>query len=1025
MSTTGTTPPVRTGAEARKLIDEAFPMDEASLDSVHEKSVRHGHISTLHIWPARRPLAACRAALIATLLPDPGNEQDRKSLLLRMGGRVRKELQRKKLPGGRTEEKEVRKTEGGVLHWTRESGPDMDWFRERIREAYGGRAPRVLDPFAGGGAIPLEAMRLGCEVTASDLNPVAWFLLRCTLEHPQRLAGQKRTLPPFVREDRGLLESRLKSRGVRGTKLRDALKRLAGETEVEPELFAAEEPDLEADLSWHVRAWGGWVLRRCREELQTYYPRVGGEQTVTYLWARTVKCKNCRAMVPLLKTRWLCRKDEKRVLLTMQPNEERTGVVFGVETDVPKARGNPAEKREHDRKLGAGTMSSSGAKCPCCEAIVPMEDLRLEGRAERLGAAMTAVIVEGPHGKAYRLPVPEELNAAERATGDVEGFLDKIPFGRPTEETPGPAGAKQNSSSLRIYGLMRWDQVFLPRQLLALASLVAVTRQARQEMDALGYPPAWRTALLDYLALVIDRVADRGSTICTWTNDHDKIRSTFARLALPMTWDFAESVPHADSSGGYPGAVEWAARYLDHSLAFAGTAPSPTVVRRSAAAPLDGGYDLVVTDPPYYDAISYADLMDFFYIWLRRTLAGTSPEMDEAFREPLSPKWDHDRGDGELIDNPTRFGGDKQRSKKEYEDGMARAFKSCHDALAPDGRLVVVFAHKHPDAWETLVAAIIRAGFVVEASWPIQTERMNRTRALSSAALSSSVWLVCRKRPENSRAGWDTSVLLQMRSRIEERLRAFWDAGIRGPDFVWSATGPALEAYSAHPRVKKADHPDQLLEVPEFLHQVRRIVVDFVVGRVLSPDGGPETAAGLDDVTTYYLLHRKDFGLDDAPAGACILYAVSCGLSDQILADQYDLLTRGKAKDDEPDEDDDSEDDDEPTGGGSGSLRLKRWSQRQRKGLGVEVPGGRAVPMIDQVHHLMHLWRGGDLALVNEYVDRAALRRNALFHQVLQALLELSPRGDEERTLLESISNHLGVRGVARDESLLIPEETA
>ena len=216
-------------------------------------------------------------------------------------------------------------------------------------------------------------------------------------------------------------------------------------------------------------------------------------------------------------------------------------------------------------------------------------------------------------------------------------------------------------------------------------------------------------------------------------------------------------------------------------------------------------FDLICTDPPYYDAIPYSDLMDFFHVWLRRVLHGLSPEIDAAFAAPLGPKWDTDEEDGELIDDASRFGGDRSASKRSYEDGMSRAFGRFHASLRDDGRLVVVFANKNPEAWETLVSALIRAGFVVTGSWPVQTERQNRQRSLSSAALASSIWIVCRKRPTAARAGWDRRVLGEMRTNITNQLREFWDAGIRGPDFVWAATGPALEAYSRHPVVKITD----------------------------------------------------------------------------------------------------------------------------------------------------------------------------------------------------------------------------
>ena len=257
----------------KRLIEVAFPLKQVSLDSVHEKNVRHGHISTLHIWPARRPLAASRAALIATLLPDPGNPEKRNEILERMAGRVIEKIERKRL-GGRTVEKIKEETMGGILRWKRENDPDIQWFREEIRKAYGGRAPKVLDPFAGGGAIPLEAMRLGCDVTAMDINPVAWFILKCTLEYPQKLAGQTRPLPEFALKDREFMEAFLKTKGFKGAALRTFLERLGhGDGgEIQLDLVQYDDPILEADLAWHVRAWSRWVLARARKELSSYYP---------------------------------------------------------------------------------------------------------------------------------------------------------------------------------------------------------------------------------------------------------------------------------------------------------------------------------------------------------------------------------------------------------------------------------------------------------------------------------------------------------------------------------------------------------------------------------------------------------------------------------------------------------------------------------------------------------------------------------------------------------------------------------
>lgn len=1023
-----------------RLIEVAFPLKQASIDSVHEKNVRHGHISTLHIWPARRPLAASRAALIATLLPDPGDPEERKALLERLAGRVVTRSKRVKTAGGGFEEQLVEETEGGILHWGRESGPDLQWFRQRIREAYGGRPPRVLDPFAGGGAIPLEAMRLGCEVTAVDINPVAWFILKCTLEYPQKLAGQTRPLPDFALQDREFMTAFFKAQGLTGARLQSELDRISGDQPLQPDLFsdtslpaprsALSAP--EADLAWHVRAWGRWVLARAREELAPYYPMIDGKPTVAYLWARTVTCKNCRATLPLLKTRWLCKKDKKRVLLTMEPNADRSGVVFNVQADVPVAKGSPAQRREHEKKLGAGTMSRAGATCPCCGSIMTMEDIRLEGQAGRLGQILTSVVIEGQAGKEYRLPTNDELQTSSPNEVELAKLFAAIPFGLPTEPTPAGGGSGASRAfSVQGYGLKHWRDLYTPRQLVALGTFVLTTRQAAETLPKYDYDDNWKESIVAFLACNLSKTIHLACTLCTWHQGNQQIRQVFSRYALPITWDYAESVPSGVSAGSYISMLESTEQALKTVIAATHEAQPVTVIRNSATnRSVVAGIDLIVTDPPYYDAIPYSDAMDFFYVWLRRILHGLSPQMDTSFAESLSPKWDKDRNDGELIDDAARFEGDSAKSKSAYEDGMFRSFQVCFDALTSDGRLVVVFAHKHPDAWETLVAAIIRAGFVVDGSWPIQTELGSRTRALSSAALASSIWLVCRKRPETARPGWDNRVLEEMRQKITVRLRDFWDAGIRGPDFVWAATGPAMEAYSQYPVVKQANAPGERMTVSEFLTHVRRMVVDFVVGRVLTGDGDSEAVTGLDNVTAYYLLHRYDFGFADTPAGACILYAISCDLSDKDLADRYDLLARtGGAAAAEDEEQGDEEV--ETTGTGS-TLRLKTWQQRKRPTMGydpalddvaqhlpmfpdmpAEVSPSRELPLIDQVHRLMHLWRAGDVVKVDDYLDVRGLRRNKLFQQLLQALIELAAAGSEERALLESISNHLGARGTA------------
>ena len=979
----------------KRLIESAFPLKETSLDAVHEKNIRHGHLSTLHIWPARRPLAAARAALIATLLPEPLKPEDRKALVKQIGGELTTVVKMGK-------EREV--TKGGVLHWKREKSPKLAELREQIHTHYG-RAPVVMDPFAGGGAIPLEAMRLGCKTIAADINPVAWFLLKCTLDYPQRLSGEKRPLPDFAVASDDFLSTYLKKtiKSLSGRRLEQKMR------EARDGLFPL--PDL--GFAWHVRAWGQWVLDQARADLELFYPAVNGQQTVAYLWARTVPCKSCGATLPLLKTRWLLRRNKtgNRVLLTMKPNEDKTGVVYGIRENVPK-EGSGATLREHDKKLGAGTMSRAGATCPCCTHTMTMEELRDAITADPASVTMTAVITEGEKTRSFRLPTDAEREAAEGAAEHLDALFAEIPFGLPDDPLP-----SKDVPGIRVplYGITKWSQLFTPRQLLSLGTFVKYIRHVHKEMRSLGYGADWAEAVMAYLALALDRMADRSSVLCRWDVGEITIANVFSGFKLPIVWDFVESVPFSGSTGSFQSQLDWIARYAAHGVRATKPAPPPEVLRRSALVTNGIKPDVILTDPPYYDAIPYAALMDFFHVWLRRTTHGLSPEIDAAFEESLGPKWDHEAGDGELIDDSSRFGGDATASKQAYEDGMARAFKSCYDTLADDGRLVIVFAHKKADAWETLVSAIIRSGFTVTASWPIQTEMGNRTRAQSSAALSSSIWLVCRKRPASARPGWDTQVLAGMRQNIADQLRRFWDAGIRGADFLWAATGPALEAYSAHPYVKKTNSPGEILSVEEFLNAAGRMVLEFAVSDLMDElaDGSTgDDAVRLDNITRYYLLHRSEYGLKDVPVGASILYAVRLGLSDTELADRYDLIRSGKARTIQ----EEVEDEEEGTGSGSdGNVRLKSWKQRGRKTLGHEVPGGRAVPLIDKVHRLLHLYNAGDVAAVDEYVRQHGLADMPLFERLIRALSQLAKKDNQaqEQSLLDAMGAHLKARAHA------------
>ncbi len=1014
-----------------RLIEVAFPLRQASLASVHEKNVRHGHISTLHIWPARRPLAACRAALLATLLPDPGDPVKRQALLEKIGGRVVFKKVKTINEEGATVTEEKETLEGGVLAWGQENDPAMDEFRSLVREYYGDNAPKVLDPFAGGGAIPLEAMRLGCDVTASDINPVAWFILKCTLDYPQRFAGKKWPLPKFVRDWPDFIEDFLagkirKRRGKKKPHFSDL-----------QQLQLLNLPD--ADLSWHVRAWGRWVLERARADLAARYPIIDGEPTVAYLWARTARDKITAGKIPLLKTFWLCKKKGKRIALLPVPKEDGSGVTFKLlhDSDLAKPQKVIADfpflqkwEVKADKLgdfLNAGTMNRAGVWSPCFGRpkliALTMDDLRRQGQQGLLGAQMTSVVVEAttPNGKKtfkrYRVPTEEEIRAAQVEIEEMEDVFSEIPFGIPDEPLP-PIGTL--GFRIPLYGFKKWRDLFTPRQLLTLGTFVKHTRRAFQEIS--GGDKISAEAIGAYLSLVLDRLADYSSALCTWHNSAEKMRNTFGRFALPIIWDFTEVSPVSDTTGNYKGALEWVSLFISHAINSASRAVSPKVKNESAASTSEDGLDLVLTDPPYYDAIPYSDLMDFFYVWLRRVITNID-EINHAFKAAASPKWNHESNDGELIDDESRFGGDKQKSKKAYEDGMTKAFQSCFNALLDFGRMVIVFANKEVDAWETLIGALIRGGAVVTASWPIQTEMPNRTRGMSSAALSSSVWIVCRKRRKAAVAGWDANVLARMKDILFEPrdvlagrniLQYYFDLGIRGPDFIWAALGPALEAYSAHPFVKKQE--GGVMTVPEFLKEVRKLVLQFSLGElpgfrdVQRETQGRGEAIELDPVTQYYLLHRAYFGLEPAPAGACILYANACGKNETELKLVWNLIEQGgKSKRGRPGRED-SETEEESGGETKGNeYRLLDWAERVKDDRLGETRGGNPAPLIDRLHRLMLLFNQNRTSEVQQAFDGWGLSSERAFGPLLQAVRELAVRDerDTERRLVEALGTQL------------------
>ena len=941
----------------RRLIEEAFPLKKVSKHSKHEKNINNGHISSLHVWPARRPLAACRAVTIATLLPDPADAPERmKAEYERLSGSPLPEKQREYLCNDLI---------ASLIRWGDENGHG-DWdtrdregrwvnklriARELILMAYNGHPPKVLDMFAGGGAIPLEAMRLGCQAIANDYNPVAWFILKCTLEYPQRLAGKTAKLP---------------------------------------DLDLDEPPDLKNDdLAAHVRLWGQWVLENARSELADYYPVIDGKPTVAYLWARTIPCqdrKDCGGTVPLLKTLWVCKKAEKTLkdtpenrnrsdFLRLKETRNQTKVIINAKRAL-KLYPDPRTKRvrfeiitpKKATDVDEPTMSGATAICPFCESQQPADHIKRCGHEETLNAQMTTVVYKEEYGKEYRPPTQTEIKMAEKVPPKVlKTVANGIPYGIPDELLPSKERHRAVGSQLPDYGFKRWSDLFTDRQLLALITFVKWIQAVQVKMEEIGYSAEWLEAINGYLVCAFDRMLDHSSTLISWILGVEAIGHTFVRYALPMTWDFSEGAIPNEVRGSYQ-------LCLDRILAsmktvgrahIAGT-PGCVIFRQSAMDPINLKTDAVITDPPYYDAIPYSDISDFFYVWLRRF---TGNQFSEFLPNALTPKQE------ELVQQHKT--GERGRIGKEfYEKGMAQSFRAAHDSLCEDGRTVIVFAHKEPEAWETLVTAIIDSGLVVTSSWPIDTEKGTRQSAQGTAALATSLWLVCRKRSTKAKAGHYGKVKSEMQKRITERLRYFWDAGIRGPDFVWAAIGPALESYSSHKKVKRMN--GELFTVTEFLTEVRRIVTDFALGKILHHT----STEALDEWTRYYLMHKDYFGMENAPVGECLLLAQGYGVSlDDLSARHVGILKKA----------------------GSGNARkLLGHTERTSDRIGYAHTSGR-IPIIDMIHRIMKFWDANESAYINAYFHEHGLKENPLFKAVVQALIETNSQGSSERSLLETL----------------------
>ena len=823
--------------ECKRLAEVDFPIAAVSKHAAREKSIRHGHPSTLHLWWARRPLASSRAVLLALLLPDPCDPACPEPFAAQAPEILTAVRQRP------NDAAELRKALlwfiGSFANWNLAADPTyLRMARELVRAAHPGEAPLVVDPFAGGGSIPLEALRVGCETFASDLNPVACLILKVMLEEIPR----------------------------HGPGLAEELRRVGGEVK------AAAEKDL-ADL---------------------YPPDPDGATPIAYLWARTVRCEApaCGAEIPLLRSFWLCRKPKRRRAL-------RTRVVRaeGERPRVEFALFEPAS----DRDVPAGTVTRAKAACPCCGVVLPPERVRAQlaeqrGGADAVfddagqragGARLTAVVTlrPGETGRHYRLPIEADYAAVRAAQARLAGIIDAWERGGrqglcpvPDEPLP-PIGTL--GFRVQRYGMLQWGDLFTARQKMMLACFG----------DPLNLKSS-RDSLV-FMVMALDRCADYGSSGVVWAQEGEFVKGTFARQALPIVWDFAEAAQLTDSSGNLGGAIDWVARVIEIAAGSLSKSSGQVQAADATNHPLpDQAAGVWFTDPPYYDAIPYSDLSDFFLVWLKRALPG-HPLLRDPFDpdNPLSPKT------REAVQDETKTCDGRVKDRAFFEDTMGRAFAEGRRVLHDDGVGSVVFAHKTTEGWEALLAGMIRGGWTITGSWPIATERPGRLRSLDSAALATSIHLVCRPRPADAPVGDWGDVLRALPPRVGDWMERLQNERVRGADLVFACIGPALEIFSRYPRVETAEGRE--VGLAEYLEKVWEVVGRTALRTVLG-EGEAKARNGLagaleEDarLTALFLWTLQSTGADDGAAAAGDAAADESAEVDET--DGADETPRGKA----------------------------------------------------------------------------------------------------------------------------------
>lgn len=762
--------------------------------------------------------------------------------------------------------------------------------REDILEFHDGKPPKVLDPFGGGGSIPLEAQRLGCEIYSCDLNPVALLIQKCTLEYPQKY-GQS--------------------------------------------------------LYNDVKKWGDQILDQITEELSPFYPKEPDDADIyAYIWARTLPCQNlnCNAVIPLMSQLWLAKKKN----IALLPYEQNDQIAFRIV-------GPGHEPIPDNFDPSKGTVKNAIVTCPLtdCKHTIPAKETRQLFQNGEADERMLAVVTQHPKRKSkqYRLATEKDVAIFKKAKKHLSEKRERLRAVWGTDPVPDEPTPNSKVLGFRIgnYGLNTYGELFNARQQLSLVTLTEKIRDAHTEIHAEGnHDLEYAKAISTYLGLWLDRIVDIGSNLCRWQRGDQSIIGMFGMPTMPMVWDYGEANPLRIGVNRLKTLMEPMLHLCQMDK------ESMATVEQASAQSLpysDNTFDAVLTDPPYYDNAAYAYLSDFFYVWLKRSIGEHHPEL---FKGALTPK------DGEIVAYGHREGGLDAR-KQAFEDGLAQAFQEMHRVLKQDGIVVIVYAHKSTEGWETLINALLDSGLVVTGAWPIDTELKSRQRSLDSAALASSIYMVARKR-ERETFGIYQEVKQELKTYLEQKLFTLWEWGFSGADLFIAAIGIGIEVFGKYETV--IDDDDNVIRADRMIADIRKVLLHFA---------GDQSGVAGTQLTRFYLRWRREHGEKSVLFNDARELSISLGIE---LTEEW----------------------------GEGS-----FIQQERMNVRVLGPQEReqtdlskSEELVDVLHHVLLLWRLGNRAEMVQRLLKDRIGLNELIWNVAQQISAALPTDSQERQWLEA-----------------------